>query len=80
MWLIGNFLLKITFLMRKENNDLLFQIVTMKVRAFVIMCYVEYMPSAQTFGLWGETASVTIPIFWNLSPPRCFLRGPKRWK
>jgi len=36
--LLGNFLLKVTFLMRKENSDLLSHTVTMKVRAFVTMC------------------------------------------
>ena len=37
--LIGDFLLKITFFMRKENNDLHFRIVTLKVHEFVNMCH-----------------------------------------
>jgi hypothetical protein len=37
--LFSNFLLKITFLMIKENNDLLFHRVTLEFQAFITTCY-----------------------------------------
>lgn len=36
MCVLDNFFIKITFLMRKENNDLLFHIVTLKAHAFAM--------------------------------------------
>ena len=37
--LFPNLLLKITFLVRKQNKGLLFHIVAVKVRALVTACY-----------------------------------------
>jgi len=71
--------------MRRQNNVLLSNKVTLKVQAFVTIFY-KWM---HTFGiafwtlgmemLW-DRQSLALASLWHLWPPECFFRGPKQWK
>ena len=76
--LFANLLLKITFCVRKQNKDLLFRIVAVKVRALVTAFYQRMLPSAQN-SVTGEqnhsgTASSTAASMWNLQTTKVLLQ------
>ena len=77
------FIIKITFLMRKEKSDLLFCTVTLKDHPFIVCYQGMYAFSIECGCLWMAPLWESFLCFtsvWHLWPPRCFFRGPRKWK
>lgn len=67
----------------RKKSDLFFCTVTLKDHPF-IMCYQGMYSFGIEFGsLWMAPLSESFLCFasvWHLWPPRCFFRGPRKWK